>query len=289
MIADQTGLESRLEAAMNAFDEAGTPVAMAGMLEFCGDVLQLSFPDAELVPVRAILDAHFGACDMLAADHQIEIPRLLVSDMDSTMIGQECIDELADYAGVKDEVSAITERAMRGELDFGQALTQRVELLEGLEEEAIARCLADRIAPVDGARTLVATLRSRGCRAVLVTGGFHHFADEVGAQLGFDRVVGNRLAVAAGKLTGALAGSISDARTKLATLEEEQSQLGEGARVLALGDGANDIPMLQAADYGIAYRAKPRARDAANGRIDSGEISAVLKLFDIPENEWVAR
>ncbi|OBX18331.1 phosphoserine phosphatase SerB [Erythrobacter sp. QSSC1-22B] len=289
MIADQSGLETRLDAAMTALDEAGMPVAMAGMLEFCGDVLQLSFPHAELGPVRTILDAHFGTCDMLAADHLIELPRLLVSDMDSTMIGQECIDELADYAGIKDQVSAITERAMRGELDFGQALTERVGLLEGLGEDAIARCLAERIAPVQGARTLVATLKSRGCRAVLVTGGFHHFADAVGEQLGFDRVVGNRLAVAQEKLTGKLAGPISDATTKRATLADERGQLGEGARVLAMGDGANDIPMLQAADYGIAYCAKPKARDAANGRLESGDISAVLKLFDIPENEWVAR
>lgn len=289
MIADQSGLETRLEAVMAALDAAGMPVAMAGMLDFCGDVLQLSFPHAELVPVRTILDAHFGACDMLAADHPIEIPRLLISDMDSTMIAQECIDELADYAGIRHEVSAITERAMRGELDFGQALTERVGLLEGLEEDAIAQCLAERIAPVAGARTLVATLKSRGCRAVLVTGGFHHFADAVGEQLGFDRVVGNRLAVAEGRLTGKLVGPISDAATKRATLDEERGQLGEGARVLALGDGANDIPMLQAADYGIAYRAKPKPREAANGRIDSSDISAVLRLFDIPESEWLAR
>jgi phosphoserine phosphatase len=289
MIADQSGLETRLEAAMTALDAAGMPVAMAGMLEFCGDVLQLSFPQAELAPVRAILDAHFGACDMLAADHLIEVPRLLVSDMDSTMIGQECIDELADYAGIKQQVAAITERAMRGELDFGEALTERVRLLAGLEAAAIDQCLAERITPVAGARTLIATLRSRGCRAVLVTGGFHHFADAIGAQLGFDRVVGNRLGVAEGKLTGALDGPISDAGTKRATLVEEREQLGEGARVLALGDGANDIPMLQAADYGLAYRAKPRAREAAGGRIEQGEISAVLKLLDIPENEWVAR
>ncbi len=289
MIADQTGLETRLEAAMTALDAAGMPVAMAGMLDFSGDVLQLSFPHAELAPVRTILDAHFGPCDLLAADHPIELPRLLVSDMDSTIIGQECIDELADYAGIKPQISAITERAMRGELDFGQALTERVGLLAGLEEGAIGRCLAERIAPVEGARTLVATLNSRGCRAVLVTGGFHHFADAVGEQIGFDRVVGNRLAVAEGRLTGKLDGPISDATTKRGTLEEERGQLGEGARVLALGDGANDIPMLQAADYGIAYRAKPKPREAANGRIDSGDISAVLKLFDIPESEWVAR
>ena len=122
---------------------------------------------------------------------------------------------------------------------------------------------------------------------MLVTGGFHHFADPVAQDLGFERVVGNRLAVAGGKLTGLLAGPVSDASTKLATLEDERTGLGDGARVLATGDGANDIPMLQAADYGIAYRAKPKARDAANGRIASAGLTPILKLFGIPESEWV--
>ena len=176
---------------------------------------------------------------------------------------------------------------MRGELEFESALKERVGLLEGLEEGAIATCLDQRIQPVPGARALVNTLRSKGCRTVLVTGGFHHFADPVAEQLGFERVVGNRLGVAGGALTGLLAGPVSDASTKLATLEDERSQLGEGARVLATGDGANDIPMIEAADYGIAYRAKPKAREAANGRIASVELTAILKLLGIAESEWV--
>ena len=156
----------------------------------------------------------------------------------------------------------------------------------GLRKGGVGR-LEQRIQPVPGARALVNTLRSKGCRTVLVTGGFHHFADPVAEQLGFERVVGNRLGVAGGALTGLLAGPVSDASTKLATLEDERAQLGEGARVLATGDGANDIPMIEAADYGIAYRAKPKAREAANGRIASVELTAILKLLGIAESEWV--
>lgn len=288
LIADPDGLETRLEAARVELDAADMPVAMAGMLDFCGDVLQISLPHGNSAELRAVLDRHFGPCDLLVSEAEFEIPRLFVSDMDSTMIGQECIDELADFAGIKDKVAAITERAMRGELDFESALTERVGLLQGLEESAIERCLAERIEPVAGARVLVETLKSKGCRTVLVTGGFHHFADSVAETLGFEHVVGNRLGVADGKLSGELAGPISDASTKLATLEDERSRLGEGARVLATGDGANDIPMIAAADYGVAYRAKPKARDAADGWIERGDLTALLKLFDIPEREWVA-
>ncbi|MXO46787.1 phosphoserine phosphatase SerB [Erythrobacter vulgaris] len=287
LIAEANSLETRLDAASTAFEQAGTPVAMAGMLDFCGDVLQISFPHGETSQIVDTLTEHFGEVDVLVADHQIEIPRLFVSDMDSTMIGQECIDELADFAGIKEKVSEITERAMRGELEFESALRERVALLEGLGERAIDNCLAERIAPVPGARILVETLKSKGCRTVLVTGGFHHFADRVGQQLGFERVVGNRLAVSTGVLTGKLAGPISDASTKLTTLQEERAKLGDGARVLATGDGANDIPMMEAADYGIAYRGKPKARDAANGRIISEDLSVVLKLLGIPREEWV--
>ena len=287
LIAEQEGLETRLDAASAALAEAGAPVAMASMLDFCGEVLQISFPHGDRAAVARILTEHFGPCDMLIADHEIEVPRLFVSDMDSTMIGQECIDELADFAGFKDKVAPITERAMRGEIDFEAALKERVALLEGLGEFAIDRCLSERIRPTPGARTVVQTLRAKGCRTVLVTGGFHHFADPVAQQLGFERVVGNRLAVDNGTLTGKLAGRISDASTKRETLEEERDKLGEGARVLATGDGANDIPMIEAADYGVAYRAKPAAREAANGRIERENLTPLLSLLGIPKSEWV--
>ena len=288
LIADADRLETRLDRAGEALSAKGMEIAMAGMLDFCSDVLQLSLPGGDPAELAAVLDDLFERPDMLVADHEPEIPHLFVSDMDSTMIGQECIDELADFAGIKDKVSAITERAMRGEIDFEGALRERVALLAGLEEGAIDQCLSERIRPSEGARTLVATLHSKGCRSVLVTGGFHHFADPVADMLGFERVVGNRLAVAEGELTGALAGPVSDASTKLATLEEERNKLGQGARVLATGDGANDIPMIEAADYGVAFRAKPKARNAANGRVERADLTVLLKLFNIPESEWVS-
>ena len=288
LIAEADGLETRLDAASTALERRGMRIAAAAMLEHCGEVLQLSLPDGDPGILREILDIHFAPSDLLVARDTIELPRLFVSDMDSTMIGQECIDELADYAGIKQQVAAITERAMQGELDFPSALRERVRLLESLEETAIDRCLAERISPVAGAAVLVATLKAHGCRTVLVTGGFHHFADPVARQIGFENVVGNRLAVAEGRLTGALSGAISDASTKEATLRDEAAKLGEGARSLAMGDGANDIPMLQAADYGIAYRAKPKARAAADGWIERGDLTAVLSLLGIPKSDWVA-
>lgn len=288
LIAEPDGLETRLDAANRALEAKGLRIAAAALLDHCGDVLQLALPDGEPAVLREVLDAHFAPSDLLVARDSIEVPRLFVSDMDSTMIGQECIDELADYAGLKPQVAAITERAMQGELDFPSALRERVALLEGLEEAAIERCLEERIKAVDGAVTLVATLKAHGCRTVLVTGGFHHFADPVADRIGFERVVGNRLAVAEGRLTGTLAGAISDASTKQATLRDEAAKLGVAARVLAMGDGANDIPMLEAADYGIAYRAKPKARAAADGWIERGDLTAMLSLLGIPNDQWVA-
>lgn len=288
LIAEADGLETRLDAASAALESRGLQIAAATMLDHCGDVLQIALPDGDPQVLRDVLDAHFSPSDLLVARDTIEVPRLFVSDMDSTMIGQECIDELADYAGIKPQIAAITERAMQGELDFPSALRERVGLLEGLEETAIDRCLAERIAPEPGAATLVATLKAHGCRTVLVTGGFHHFADPVAERIGFEHVVGNRLAVAKGKLTGALAGAISDAATKRATLLDKAAKLGEGARTLATGDGANDIPMLQAADYGIAYRAKPKARAAADGWLERGDLTGILSLLGIPKSDWVA-
>ena len=262
------------------------PVAMARMLEHCGDVLHLSLPDGDGALLRQIIEAHFAPDAALITNHEPTVPLLFVSDMDSTMIGQECIDELADFAGLKDRVAEITERAMQGEIDFENALRERVGLLEGLGEDAIQTCLAERIRPMPGARRLVQTLKASGCRTVLVTGGFHHFADSVAEQLGFDHVVGNRLAVENGKLTGGLAGPIADSGTKLAVLEQEKARIGTGS-VLATGDGANDIPMLRAADYGVAYKAKPAAREASSGWIDRGDLTAILRMLDIPHTDWV--
>ncbi|MCP9223094.1 phosphoserine phosphatase SerB [Erythrobacter sp. LQ02-29] len=287
LIADPADLETRLDVASQELERRGMPIAAAAMLDFCGDVLQISLPEGDAGVLREVFDTHFGPTDGLIAQDTIAVPHLFVSDMDSTMIGQECIDELADYAGLKDQIAGITERAMQGELDFEAALRERVGLLAGLDETAIERCLAERIEPSTGAATLVATLKSKGCHTVLVTGGFHHFADPVAERIGFERVVGNRLAVGEGALTGELAAAVVDSETKLDTLRAEAERLGQDAITMAAGDGANDIPMIDAADYGFAYRAKPKARTAANGWIDRGDLTAILKLLAIPESEWV--
>jgi phosphoserine phosphatase len=276
-----------MAAAQSAAGERGVRFASAAMLDFCGKTMEIASPDDGALALREVLDSCFVPSDGLVCRDEPIVPSVFISDMDSTMIGQECIDELADFAGLKPQIAAITERAMQGELDFEAALRERVGLLEGLSEAAIDDCLADRIRPMDGARTLVATLRAHGCRTVLVTGGFHHFADPVAAMLGFERVVGNRLEVADGKLTGELVGPITDSAVKKATLLEEMEPFGDNATCLATGDGANDIPMLEAATYGIAYKAKPKARAAANGWVDRGDLTAVLRLLGIRESDWV--
>jgi phosphoserine phosphatase len=287
LIADPETLADRLDRARRELDARGWSVAMAQTVRSGSPAIELLLPQGEPGEVRRVLDYCFSPVDLVVSERAFQVPNLLVSDMDSTMIAVECIDELADFAGIKPQVAAITERAMQGELDFASALRERVGLLADLEESAIARCLAERVTAMPGARTLVRTLRHLGCRTVLVTGGFHSFADPVAEQLGFERVVGNRLASAGGRLTGMLEGEIADSAVKRRVLEQELAALGHDATSLALGDGANDVPMLRAATWGVAYRAKPAARDAAAGWIEQGDLTAVLTLFDIPPDQWV--
>jgi phosphoserine phosphatase len=282
LIADAATRETRLDALAVTLRGEGIALAIADTL-LDGEVLELRFGDGDPQAVLTAIDQFFAPADMLVSRGPIDLPQVFVSDMDSTMIGQECIDELADYAGIKPQIAEITERAMQGELDFVSALRERVALLEGLDEGAIYACLDERIAPEPGAKTLVTTLSALGARTVLVTGGFHHFADPVATTLGFDRVVGNRLEVVGGKLTGGLVGDITDSAVKAAVLREE---VGHGCVSLATGDGANDIPMLEAATYGFAYRAKPKARAAANGRVDRGDLTVVLSLLGIARMDW---
>jgi len=214
--------------------------------------------------------------------------RLLVADMDSTMIGQECLDELADYAGIKPEVAAITERAMRGEIDFAASLKERVALLKGLDEAVIERCLEERVRPNPGAETLVRTMRGRGATTLLVSGGFTAFAEPVAEMLGFERVVANRFGCSEGKLNGCVDGPIVEAQTKRQALEETRAELGiSSAAVLAIGDGANDRAMVEAAGLGVAYRAKPALAAAADVRLDHNRLDALLWAQGIPRSEWV--
>lgn len=284
VIADQAALSAHSEAVVHALEAQGARVLGADPLPLDEGVLQFMVEGGSAEGLRAVVDRHIAPSDLLIADHLPQIPKVFVSDMDSTMIGQECIDELADFAGIKREIAAITERAMQGELDFAEALTERVRLLGGLSEAAIQQCLDERIVAMPGARALVATLKAHGCHTVLVTGGFHQFADPVAERLGFERVVGNRLAVGQGRLTGGLVGTIVDSSVKEAVLREEAAL--RGGNTLATGDGANDIPMLIAATYGVAYHAKPKARAAAHGAIDRGDLTSVLKLLGIAQGDW---
>jgi len=287
LIAETSRLAANLDTARARLAEHGMAVAMAETVTSGEDAIELQLPHGDPAVLRAVLDECFAPVDLLVSDRPIAVPHLFVSDMDSTMISAECIDELADFAGIKDQIAAITERAMQGELDFAQALTERVGLLKGLEASAIDRCLAERIAPMSGAQVLVATLKAKGCFTVLVTGGFHQFADPVAEQLGFERVVANRLAVHEGRLTGGLVGGITDSGVKRTVLLEEMARLGSEAISLATGDGANDIPMIEAATYGVAYHAKPKAKAAGDGWVARGDLTSVLTLLGIPREEWV--
>jgi phosphoserine phosphatase len=214
--------------------------------------------------------------------------RLLVADMDSTMIGQECIDELADYAGVKPEVADITERAMQGELDFASALRERVTLLKGLDERVIEQCLAERIRPNPGAAVLVRTMRARGAKTILVSGGFTAFVAPIAEKIGFERFEANILGVRDRKLTGTTEGRIVDSRIKHDVLSAARDDLGLAAEdTMAIGDGANDIPLIEEAGLGIAYRGKPALAAVADALLDHHGLDALLWAQGIPRIEWV--
>ena len=200
--------------------------------------------------------------------------KLLVADMDSTMITVECIDELADYAGLKAEVSEVTERAMRGEIDFAGALRDRVALLAGLSEATVAECLRERVKLMGGAKELVTAFRAAGGTALLVSGGFTHFTGPVAAEIGFDRAMANRLIVKNGILTGDVEQPIVDAATKRAVLLEALDGRNPSVSI-AIGDGANDIPMIEAAGLGIAYHAKPKTEAAADACVRFGNLNVV--------------
>ena len=213
--------------------------------------------------------------------------RLLVADMDSTIIGQECIDELADYAGLKDKVARITERAMQGELDFSGALRERVRLLAGLDQRELSRCLDERVHVTAGAETLVQTMRAGGASCLLVSGGFLSFVNPIAEAVGFDRVKANRLVFVGGKLSGEVGDPIVDAMSKQEALIEAREQLGlKREDVLAVGDGANDKLMIEEAGLGIAYKAKPALAEVADAELKHHGLDALLWVQGVRRRDW---
>jgi phosphoserine phosphatase len=214
--------------------------------------------------------------------------KLFLADMDSTMIGQECIDELADFAGLKAHVAAITERAMRGEIAFEPALCERVALLKGLPVNVVDEVLKQRIKPTPGGRELVMTMRAHGAYTCLISGGFTLFTNQVAAMIGFHENRANELKVADGKLTGEVTEPVLGRAAKLATLLELREAFDlDNLDTLVVGDGANDLGMIEAAGLGVAYHAKPAVAAAAAARIDHGDLTALLYAQGYRREEFV--
>jgi phosphoserine phosphatase len=272
-----------VSAALDALDD---PIGASWLEEGCCCDLLLGDAAGD---ARSRLEGLIPGVDVVVQRGSDRRRQMIVADMDSTMITVECIDELADYAGLRDRVAAVTERAMRGELDFEAALDARVALLAGVDLETLDRCREERVRLTPGARTLVATMRAHGAYALLVSGGFTRFADAVAAEIGFDAVASNELLTEDGRLSGRVAKPIVDAAGKRAAMEAAAAvRRVPMDGVLAVGDGANDIPMLKAAGLGIAYHAKPAAVAAADARIEANDLTALLYAQGYPREEWVA-
>ena len=264
-----------------------------------GDAWRALVVTAEDVPIthmrararRALEHAPVDA-NVIADDLAYARKRLLVADMESTIIEQEMLDELAGEIGLRDKVSRITERAMRGELDFAAALTERVALLAGLDAGILDHMASERISLIGGARTLIATMKAHGAHCALVSGGFTCFTGPVASHVGFDRHQANTLEVEGGKITGRVVPPILGREAKRQALERIAAERGIDAELtLAVGDGANDLDMLAKAGLGVAFRAKPKVREAALANpggavVSHGDLTALLYLQGFRADEF---
>lgn len=266
-----------------------------GRAEWLFDEVAADIPFESGEPSRAITERLRQAIGDLPIDVVVQ-PRaarrkkLFLADMDSTMIGQECIDELADFVGLKEKVSAITERAMRGEIAFEPALRERVALLKGLPENVVAEVLEKRITLTPGGRELVMTMRANGAYTCLVSGGFTPFTRAIAAKVGFQENRANTLLADDGRFSGRVAEPILGKEAKLAALKElrESFDLDE-IDTLAVGDGANDLAMIEEAGLGVAYHAKPAVAAAAAASIHFGDLTALLYAQGYKRSEFVSR
>jgi len=282
-------LRTRLsDAGLDALGQAAAGPARRVWLED-GVAADLFFEGDLRAARAAFAEALAGqAADAIVQEAAGRAKRLLVADMDSTLIGQECVDELAAFAGVGERVAAITERAMQGEIAFEPALRERVALLAGLKASVIDEVLASRIRLNPGARTLARTMRARGGRVAIVSGGFRQFTAAILERIGADEDRANTLEIEGETLTGRIVDPVLGQDAKLAALEEIAAGMGlRREETLAVGDGANDLAMLGAAGLGVAFRAKPKVAEAAEARIDHADLTALLFAQGIPRKEFV--
>jgi phosphoserine phosphatase len=269
-----------------AMRDIGTPAWLSEGRAF--DIPIAGEPQATLREARNIQGALNADINLVKSENRRK--KLLVADMDSTIIGCECLDELADMAGIKPKVSAITERAMRGELEFEGALRERVALLNGLPLPALGRVYAERVRLNAGARALTATMRKHGAETILVSGGFTYFTSRVAADAGFDANQGNTLIDDGRVLTGKVGEPILGREAKLKALEDAVNLRGISFdETLAVGDGANDLDMIRRAGLGVAYHAKPVVAAAAGAAINRGDLTALLYLQGYTDAEIVRR
>jgi phosphoserine phosphatase len=274
---DFDALQQTLPLALEAVAGCGSTVEDTDILGPGAADLFFDHDDATIVRAKAetALERHEADVCVQLAEHRRK--RLLLADMDSTIIGCECLDELADFAGVKREVSQITERAMRGELNFEDALRERVRMIAGVTLEDMQRCFDERVRLNPGARTLIGTMTAGGARCVLVSGGFDFFTSRVAQLAGFQSHWGNKLIDDGEALTGRVVEPILGRDAKLSTLKAEAA--GHGcvmADTLAIGDGANDLEMVLASGLGVAYRAKPVLAGQADARLDHTDLTSLL-------------
>jgi len=236
-----------------------------------------------LTELQALCDARQVDCALVPDDFTLDRIGLVVMDMDSTLINIECIDEIADMQGLKPQVAAITESAMRGEIEFAESLRRRVALLKGLDESALQRVYDERLELNPGAQVLIDTLRARGIKTMLVSGGFTYFTDRLKQRVGLDYAHGNLLESRDGKLTGQVLGTILDAQGKADWLVKVRDELGlKREQVIAIGDGANDLKMMAAAGAGIAYHAKPVVRAQATYALSYVGLDGIVNLLTPP-------
>jgi len=275
------------DAALNAlggFGHVESQTLGAGIAE--DFVLAAGPPRSEVNEALASLIGDFPI-DIIIQPARHRRKRFLIADMDSTIIGQECIDELADFAGVKREISAITERAMRGDLDFEEALNERVGMLKGLSADVLEECFNTRIALNPGAETLVRTLNAMGAETMLVSGGFTFFVERVAERAGFKYFRANNLEIENGRLTGKISLPIIGREAKKQALSDAIKRMKISVKeTLAVGDGANDLDMICAAGLGVAYRAKPKVAAAADARIEHSNLTALLFAQGIDQSQF---